>query len=286
MSFVVAEEQVGAVDNDQGAEVRLLQLEKSVMQNIEAGETVVAEVIDDNPEANVSDMQSIIAELEILNEEVSALLETDLNATEAAEEFVLVKQEAISLSRDFKAAARDMIPEKEQEKVRERARNASNEELDQLKEQVKERINEHNALQVQRVLERMGKENSTLVENVRNGQMNTGEAISSVAKQYKGLGQEKREEALAQAREDKVKAQVHKDSVEEKTKNIAERIQERRENRKEQVQQRLEQVRERVNQKVENMIPENKGPDARENETSEDNRSEVPEDNMTGGMGR
>lgn len=286
MSFVVAEEQVGDMYNEQGAEVKLLQLEESLMENIESGETVVAEVLEDNPEANVSDLQSIIAELEILKEDVSALLDEDLNETEAAEEFVIVKQEAISLSRDFRAAAREMIPEEEQEKVRERARNASSEELEQMREQVRERINEHNAGQVQKFLQRMGKENNTLVENVRNGQMNTGEAISSVAKQYRGLGQEKRTEALAKVRENNVKAQVHKDAVEERTKDMAERIQERRENRREQVQQKLEQVRERVNQKVKDMRPENMGPDENETEVSEDNRSGVPEDNMTGGRER
>ncbi|MGM5488532.1 MAG: hypothetical protein ACQESG_06280 [Nanobdellota archaeon] len=249
---LVAAQQVGVMNTQEGAEVRLLQLEEALAENIESGETVIAEILAENPDANVSDLQEVIAELEVLKEEVASLREADLNATEAAEEFVLVKEEANQLSRDFRTAAQGMLPEEAQERVRERARNATNEEVEQLREQVRGRINEHNAEQVQKFMQKMGKEDSQLVEQVRNGQMSTGQAISSVAKEYKGLGQEKRSEALAQVREEKMRAQVHKESVAERTQNMAQRIQERAEKRQGKVEQKLQEVQQRVNDRVAN----------------------------------
>jgi hypothetical protein len=242
-------EEVSVMDTEDGAAVRLLQLQRSIERNIVQGESVMTDIIEDNPDTDVVRLEEIIAELEVLSSEIDEKVSYigELNETEAAESFVIVKEEAMSLIREFKNLARSKVRSEAQEQIRNRIRDETSSDVEKLHKEIQERIGEHNALQVQKFLEKVGLTDETLVNQVRLGEMNTGQAISSIAQAYKGLGQEKRIEALAKFKEERAKSQVHKESVRKNTMNIAPEMQKRAESRKQEAQGMIEQIRERVN---------------------------------------
>lgn len=260
--FVLAQEetpdeetnnQVADMANKSGSEIRLMQLEAAIEKNVIAGEEVVEDVLNDTPEANVSGLNSLIAELEVLEEEVSSMIDSvdeNENSSELADDFVTIKTEAMQLSREFHMQANEMLPENAKEKVRERIRNQTGQETEEKRERIQEKTREHNAEQVKKVLGVMGEVNETLVEKVRDGEMNVGQAVSSVAQKYRGLGEEQRGEAKARINEQKAEKRVRGQAMMEQAKEgLQERMRNRVEERKEHVEQKLEQVRQRVMEK-------------------------------------
>jgi hypothetical protein len=245
-------DEVSVMDTENGAAVRLLQLQRSIERNIAQGESVIAEIIEENPDADVVRLEEIIAELEVLSNELNAKVASvgELNETEAAENFVIIKEEAMSLIREFKNLARGEVPAKAQEQIRNRVRNETSADVEILQQHIQERIRAHNAIQVEKFLAKVGVQDEALVAQVQAGQMNAGQAISSVAQAYKGLGQEKRAEALAKVKEERAKSHVYKESVRENTMNIAQDMQKRAEARKQEAQGILSQVRGRVNENL------------------------------------
>src|SRR3989344_6089538 len=66
-------EETESMSSVSGAKVRLLQLEKAITRNIARGEAVIATIQEKNPEASVAGLKSILAELNVLKDEVAAL---------------------------------------------------------------------------------------------------------------------------------------------------------------------------------------------------------------------
>jgi hypothetical protein len=237
-------EQVSVMGTVEGATVRLLQLQSSIDRNILKGTTVIAEITNSNRDLNISGMEELLAELTVLSNQISEMLNSDIAVTKATEEFVMIKQEATGLSQEFKKLARSMVSGEEQERLRNR--NETSQELDTLKEEIRQRIMAHNALQVQNFLDKMDLENESLVGLVGSGQMNLGQAVSSIANAYKGLGQSKKTEALVKMKENKAKAQVFKETIRQNTENNADEMSIRAQERKETAKDWLEEVKQKV----------------------------------------
>lgn len=258
--FALAEEteetenEVAVMNTHTGAQVRLMQLEKSIARNILVGERVVENIVENNPDADVEDLNEALAELEVIKQEVQEMADTipeDANASELAEQFVTIKAEARNISNQFRTQAQGNLGDEQRQQLRERARNLTSEEIEEKNEQIRQRIREHNAEQVQRVLQNMGKENEELVQKVRAGELNSGQAVSQVAREYRGLSEEKKQQAKAKINEQRAKRDVQKQAVMEKAKkNLKEKVQKRAQQRREKVQEKLEQVRKRIRDRL------------------------------------
>ncbi|MCF7861063.1 hypothetical protein K9M79_02370 [Candidatus Woesearchaeota archaeon] len=251
INIVVAQEdaieEVSVMGTMEGATIRLLQLQSSIEHNILKGTDVISEILDADPEANFSRMEEILAEMDVLSSQIEDLINSDLNETKAAEEFVFVKIQAKELSKEFRTMAIGYLPDENQERVRNR--NETSQDLTKLKEEIKQRTRAHNALQVQKFLDKIGLQNDSLVSQIGSGELNVGQAISSVAKAYKGLGQENKAEALAKIKEVKAKAQVQKETVREKTENSSDELKIRAQERKEAAKGKIEKIKEKIKSK-------------------------------------
>ena len=88
---VETQKQVEVMNNGIGAEIRLLQIEKSITINLFKGEEIVSNLTDLG--FNTTELQAILVELELVKEEVIA---ADPNATDAVQIFVDLKHDAVN----------------------------------------------------------------------------------------------------------------------------------------------------------------------------------------------
>ena len=206
-------EQAAAMDTPTGAEIRLMQLERSINRNVETGRIALDRIAEEYSEEELSGLEELLEELESLSEEVSTM-STEGESSEIAKEFVAIKAEARELTKQFREASRELVTEQAREEIRDRAREVSeSEEAQQLQQQIRERINEHNSERVREITERMGVNGTGLAEAVRNGEISVGEAVSEVARGFSGLGEEQRNESMARANEIRAQREVHKNEI-------------------------------------------------------------------------
>ncbi|MFW6014652.1 MAG: InlB B-repeat-containing protein [Candidatus Nanoarchaeia archaeon] len=253
--------QAAVMDTPAGAEMRLMQLESAKSRNVILGQKAIETVLEKNPEANTTELERIVAELETIREEIEEKLESevlyDKNQTALVEEFLTLKEEGKNLSKEFREKVHEYLNEEEKQQIRKEARQRADEELDEKRQRIKERTREHNAEQVEHVLQRIGTENESLVEKVRDGEINTGEAISQVAKKFRGLGEERRQDTKVQIKSERAQRHANsQDAVEKGKQGLNNRTNKRANERLEEVREKLEHVREKVKENVPEHVKE------------------------------
>ncbi|MFW6013967.1 MAG: hypothetical protein ACOCQG_02235 [Candidatus Nanoarchaeia archaeon] len=243
------------MDTPAGKEVRMMQVGNAFARNAIVGQKAIETVLEKNPEADTAELERIVAELETIREESEEKIQQGeiqgKEPSEVIEEFVTLKKEGRNLSNEFRERVQGFLDDDEREQIREEARQRADEELGEDRQNIQERIKEHNAEQVEHVFERLGVENESLVEKVRNGDINTGEAISQVAREFRGLGEGRRQEAKVQmdvARMDR--AENSQQAVSNARENLEERMNDRASGRMDKVEEKLNQVRERIKENL------------------------------------
>ncbi len=278
-----AAEKAAVMDTPEGAEMRLMQLENAMSNNVIMGQKALEVALEKNPEADTAELERVVAELETIKEEIEEKIQQgeaqNKEPAEIVQDFLTIKEEGRNLTNEFRENVQGLLDEEERQQVREEARQRANEELEEKRENIQERIREHNAEQVKRVLERMGVEDPELVEQVRNGEINTGEAISQVAQEFRGLGQERRQEVRVEMDvERRDRAENAQQAVNNARENLEERMNERASERMGKVEEKLSQVRERIKENLPEQargkIGERIGPPA--DPTGEENDEEIP----------
>lgn len=184
-----------------GAQVRLAQLERSIARNIAKGEVII-ERIAESTDADVTALVDIIAEMEALQAQVAAEIETDTQGEDAVETFVALKQDAIGLSQEFRETVHDIIPEEEREEIRAQAQARAEIRAQELKEKVAQRVHTFNAERLRNLMDMIGSVDSELAAQVEAGDITAQEALTQVRAQLANLTPEERQEIHAQIREE------------------------------------------------------------------------------------
>ena len=219
------EEEVEAFFHPLGAEVRLLQLKRSITRNILVGNEALEFLAENRPDADVERLNEILDELEALLEQIDGL-DMEKPANQLAMDFVDLKKQAISLTQEFREELREILPEGEISQLRERARNVeSHEVLEDMREQVHSRIRENNAIRVQEMLSNMGMADQDLVDRVRIGDVNAGFAVSELKNRLRSLHGQEVADAAQRIREEASRVAVRKAvAMDEIVDRITERI--------------------------------------------------------------
>ncbi|HDP74209.1 MAG TPA: hypothetical protein ENN46_04640 [Candidatus Woesearchaeota archaeon] len=237
------EEEVEAFFHPLGAEVRLLQLKRSITRNILVGNEALEFLAENEPDADVEMLNEILDELEALLEQIDDL-DMEKPANELAREFVDLKKQAISLTQEFREELREILPEGEISQLRQRARNVEEHEiLDELKEQAHNRIRENNAIKVQEMLSNMGMSDEELVDRVRTGDVNAGFAVSELKNRLRSLHGQDVADAAQRIREEASRITVRKAVAMDE---IIDRITERIHNASQKRIQKAEEIRSRL----------------------------------------
>jgi len=202
-----------------GAEVRLLQLEKSITKNILKGEEVVSVL--KGAEYNTTELEAILAELELLKEEVQS---ADPNSTDAVQIFVDLKSDAIELTKDFRETSKDLLDEGTLEELRERIREMVCEQVQNLSQQIRNRIRQFNRNQLHRIYEALGETNSSLINEYQNGNATKEQVKQQISKKVNEMTKEKRYQIFSELKEGKIRERIQaRMCVENVTQNFQER---------------------------------------------------------------
>lgn len=265
------EEEIEAMDTLPGAQVRLLQLERSITKGLISGSEVVAFITENDSEADVSALEEILDEMEAL---LVILEDVDLekDADELAQEFVDVKKQARDLSKDFRERSRELLGPEGREALNIRIDESLDGALDEYDEEIGQLKNEHNAQKIEKFFAKIGVDASDLAERLRNGEATYAEIRQEVRNEFGKLNSEQKRDAAKKVKEEKIKKNVarkeQKNKLEEgmderlrgksaERKEEAFRIKEERKEKGQKALDRAKEIRENAKARVENVKERN-----------------------------
>jgi len=226
------DEDITIMEYQVGAQIRLLQLEKAITKNIIKGEMVVG-VLNETG-YNTTVLEAILAELEMLKEEVQS---ADPNSTDAVEIFVDLKSDAVELTKDFRDAIAALLDEQTKEELRERIREMVCEQVQNLSKNIQNHIRQFNRNQLYRLYSIIGLNDTSLSEEYRNGNVTVDQVRLQISKMVNQMTKEKMNQVFSELKEsrirDRIESQICMDNA---TAGFQERKEARLRNRLDQVQ--------------------------------------------------
>ena len=247
-----------------GAEVRLLQLEKSITKNILKGEEVVSVL--KGAEYNTTELEAILSELELLKEEVQS---ADPNSTDAVQIFVDLKSDAIELTKDFRETLKDLLDEGTVEELRERIREMVCEQVQNLSQQIQNRTRQFNRNQLHKIYGVIEETDSSLIYEYQNGNITREQVKQQISKKINEMTKEKRYQVFSELKEGRIRERIQaRVCVEDAAENFQERKEVRLTNRLRSAQNiDDDQIRTEMEQRMQNRLNnmDNGGNDASDN---------------------
>ena len=249
------EEEIRPMRFPHGAQVRLLELEKSITRNILVGNQTIAAIKAGNSSANTTNLVSIIDKLIVLRNEVRTITVNEtamLNKTseELAQQFVDIKREAINLSKEFRDAARPLLKETDRQIIREYMKEIDRTELKNIDDEIRDARHRYNADLLNATFSHLGLNNSALLERVRNGDAKVGEIKNYVRDALRNETPKQRQQAMLKLSEAEAKRNVYQEAVRARVlANQSERLNQR-EQHMNQVMQNLSQRHEQLSERI------------------------------------
>ncbi|MCC7574003.1 hypothetical protein KO361_00220 [Candidatus Woesearchaeota archaeon] len=234
-------------NTNDGATVRLLQLERSIQKNILQGEMLLERLADRLSEESLEDLEAILLVMEDLKSKVSSYelvgKEEDVRA------FVEFRHEASELSKEFRETLREFVQEQERNDLRAQVNKEVHElpNLARYDDALRERARIHN----EEIVRASGRDviSEDLLSRIRSGEVEPKqikeEVLSSVrnirAEQANDVLRDMQEEALRQRmnimqEQERVRNQVSSENGE----RVKEKINEMKERVPEDLQQRID----------------------------------------------
>lgn len=224
------DDDVAAFQSSWGAKVRLLQLEKSITKNILWGTEIVTAIKNLNETADTGDLEAILAELELLKQEVSST--EPISGEAGAQMFVDMKRDAINLTKQFRTIVMSMLHPGDVNGLRKRLGQLEYNETKNLRERIREAVREYNAEEINELLEVIGVNNTALMERIRTGNATKKEVKDVLNDAIKNLTKTRKTQVSLTMGERRQEAKVFAKSVTKRVQNgQQERVQERVEKR-------------------------------------------------------
>ncbi len=199
------EKEIEIMNNSLGAEIRLLQLQKSLLKNIIKGEMSV-EVLK-GLEFNTTTLESILDEMEFLLEEVKV---ANTTSNESVQIFVELKSRAKNLTTQFREAIRDLLDDVTLGEIREQIRQMfSEQQLQNLSKDIRHRIRQFNRNQLYRLYGIIGETNNSFVNEYLNGNVTLDQVKLQICKMINQMTKENRYDVFSEIKEDHIKNKIH-----------------------------------------------------------------------------
>ena len=170
--------EIEIMDHPNGIVLRLLQLEKDVTCNIYKGEYLVSFLFD--IDVDTLEFESILAEMQLLLEEIQAV---HPDSSEAVYLFVELKQDAIGLSTEFRAAIHAVVDEATRETLKETMQTLECEQAELLDEQIYDQIVLFNKRQLENITSLLGFTDATLLQGYQNNTTSLQQVKQQLANQ-------------------------------------------------------------------------------------------------------
>ena len=250
--------EVEAMEYQYGAEIRLLQLEKSITTNILKGEEVISVL--EGLEYNTTELEAILFELELLLDEVQSV---DANSTNATQEFIDLKSDAKELTEDFREAVHGLIDDVTVEGLRERIRNMTCEKVQNLTSKIQNKVRLYNRNQLHRVYGILGEHNESILNQYQNGNVTKEQVKNQINKIVNQMTKQKRNQIFAELKESMIRGRIQtRLCVDNATEGFQERKQVRLNGRLQAVQESQDagsQVQNHTQNRISNRIDESSG---------------------------
>jgi hypothetical protein len=233
-----------AMHNPLGAQIRLLQLEKNLTKNILVGNEVLNVIATNHPDANVEAAQTIMSQLEILlNEAKTAASGTDTNIQ--AQQFVEIKNEAITLTQQFRDQTRIYLDGNDHTQLRGRSDNIDRNELRNMNDDIKHAVNEYNSDRIKEFLDAIGDANSSaILDQIAQGRALIQDAQNQIRNAYDALTPEQKQEASTKIKELGLKRNIQERNIIDKAvQNLGPRMMQRDNNKGPQLRQWMNQIK-------------------------------------------
>lgn len=197
------QKQVQVMNNWVGAEIRLLQLEESIIINLFKGEKIVYNLTDLG--FDTIELQAILLELEFVKDEVIA---ADPNATDAVQIFVDLKYDAVNLTKEFRYTLREILNDNAIEQLREKVGEMVCEQAQNLSKNIQNRIRQFNINQFHRVYQIAGENDGSLFNQYQNGTLTMNQVKQQIQKMVNQMIKGERYNLFYQLKQEKIKNQI------------------------------------------------------------------------------
>lgn len=241
VQITLEERETIILNNNLGAKIRLLQLQKRVEFQIESADLIISTIEENGNQVDfdLEKLDEIIAGLENIIIEFENF-DLEQESSEMANQYVALKDEAIELSDEFKKTLASALTEEQKAELRIKIKDNEVEFKLKKDDRIEKFIYEYNSEKVNKILARLGVDGSDIIEKVKSGELTVDEVKARIKVEYNSLDEDQKKEAKLKLKEDRVEIKVEAKERREEIKARAEemreelklKIQERRENQK------------------------------------------------------
>ncbi len=237
-----------------GAEIRLLQLEKSIIRNINTGEEIIS--ILEETYIDITDLQLILAELELLIQEVQS---ADPDASDAVRIFLDLKYDAVNLSTDFRGTLRGLIGGSLIEQIQQQTRNMTCDQILNLSQTIQNKIQQYNVNQFNYFYQIIGENGNKYILGYQNGSLTRGQVKQNIMMNINQTGKDVQFTILTALKQHKIRYLIQSQN---EIQNASQGFQQRQETRLKNRLKRIEsfpdnslyqQLMNRIENKLNNM---------------------------------
>ncbi|MDD2531370.1 MAG: hypothetical protein PHO61_01620 [Candidatus ainarchaeum sp.] len=207
-----------------GAEVRMIQLEKSITRNVLSGEVVLNTLKTNHPDYDLIESEKTLNTLEMLLEEVKNT-NTQEDKNVLVQTFVELKKEARTLSTQFKTQTKGFIDSNDRTQIMLKIKEIDSNYLTEIKNKAQERIREYNALRVKQHLEALGENEDSLIEDINRGVANLTQTREKLMEKFGELNDANKKQIATKTRNEGIQKTIENKKIMEQTKpELAQKI--------------------------------------------------------------
>ena len=239
------QQEIHAMTTGLGAQVRLLQLEKSLTRNVLMGQVVLDVLQTNHPDTNTSAAQATLNEMESTVGNVKALeAGTDLNTV--VQQFVVLKKEGISLTQDFRKETGPYLDANDRQQISDRVKSIDANELKPINDEIGQLRDQFNANKIEALLRLLDTNNPDLIASISAGTATQAQINTALKDAYNNLSAGQKAAVNALLKENIIKRVVAEKAITTNVKeNLANKLRQRFDNRvqnlKNWVQQHIDQ---------------------------------------------
>ena len=196
------QQNIQIMNNGLGAQIRLLQLENAIDIHIAIGNKVIQKAQELNK--NTTELEAIITQMQDLKTEVE---QADPNSTNATQEFVDLKENAISLTQQFRQTATALFTPEEIQQLRQEQKQIRQQKMEQAKT-VREKIREYNQEKLKEMETQLGINIQNIINQMKNGSITTTQAKQMIRQEVLRLPKEKQLNIYKNIKEKQIKEKI------------------------------------------------------------------------------
>jgi hypothetical protein len=212
-------EEVKILATPHGAEVRLLQLEKSLTRNILVGAKTIEILKQNPPEFDLNEAENTLDELEALLVEVKNYVFKEKDANTIVTDYVAMKKEAITLTQEFREKTREILTSEDIQTIHEEVKELELNELNAIREKTINTIRQHNAERTQTMLKILGINDEDFIQGIMDGNITKLQVRDRMHQEFNDRNIQERKRINAEIKEQTNKRIISEKALIQQAKN-------------------------------------------------------------------